>query len=123
MVRGVPRHVCFGLRRFDVGDETVALFGKRFYKARRRGRITENVSDSVYGIIKSMIEVYKGFFRPKRISEIFTSYELTRPRDEHYENLSGLSGKSQLEATFAQFTRLKIQTKLAKRNAILEICC
>src|ERR1700732_4525202 len=65
---------CLG--KFNLREEAVAVATNSFHKAGTLGRIAEGLTDFVYGLVKSVVEIHESARGPEFFLKLLASYEL-----------------------------------------------
>ena len=101
----------------DVRDEPVTATSDGLHEARARRRIIERVPNPVDGFVHAVVEVDEGVGSPQSVTKLFAGDRLTRPFEQHHQNLKGLLLKSQPHAVLPQFPGSKINLEDAETEA------
>jgi hypothetical protein len=101
----------------NVGDEAVPAPSDGFDKSRARRRITQRLSNPVNGLVHAVIEIDEGLGSPQPVAKLFPSDDLTRPLEQHRENLKRLFRQTELHAVLFQLAGTKIHLEYAETEA------
>src|SRR5207237_1950265 len=80
-------------------------------------RIIELFPIPVYGFVYAVVDVDEGVCSPQSVTKLFAGNRLTRPFEQHHQNLKGLLLKSQPHAVLPQFPGSKINLEDAETEA------
>src|SRR5439155_18180213 len=72
---------------------------------------------SVDGFVHAVVEIDEGLGRPQPVAKLFPGHRLTRPLEQHRQNLKRLLLESELHAVLPQLAGSKIDLEHAETEA------
>ena len=80
------------------------------------GRVTQRVTEPLYGCIEALIEVDVRIGGPERLPKLFTSDQLSGTPQQKSENLGGLARETHTPALLEELSRFEVEFENTESN-------
>jgi hypothetical protein len=85
-------------------------------KTRHVRRITEGLTETVDGLVQTVIEVNEGVARPQLLQQLVARHDLAGPLDQSRQDLERLLAQPHADALLAQFARSAVDLEHAETH-------